>query len=122
MGGTTPAAIAGPFIDISWPEMPVTVEKEGGHCSCVPRKRLVSFQGGDAGFRDPTHDETSPEKVADEGKSMENPLISGKSRWVKSYYLARKFSHDKAMCFCHLDPFGPKSLLYIFIQGFLMVQ
>jgi len=69
VGGTTSAAIAGPFIDISWPEMPVTVEKEGGHCSCVPRKRLLSFQGGDAGFRDPTHDGTSPEKVADEGKS-----------------------------------------------------
>ena len=113
-------AIAGPFIDISWPEMPVTVEKEGGHCSCVPRKRLVSFQGGDAGFRDPTYDRTLPEKVADEGKSMEYPLIFREVQVGEIILFGQIISHDKAMCFCHLDPFGQKSL-YIF-QGFLMVQ
>lgn len=33
-------------IDISWPEMPVTVEQPPlRDCSCSPRKRLVSFQG-----------------------------------------------------------------------------
>ncbi|CAE7847385.1 ttv [Symbiodinium microadriaticum] len=33
-------------IDISWPEMPVTVEQPPLRgCSCSPRKRLVSFQG-----------------------------------------------------------------------------
>ena len=36
----------GSGIDISWPEMPVTVEQPPlRDCSCSPRKRLVSFQG-----------------------------------------------------------------------------
>ena len=81
---------------------------------CSTETAAVFSRPWHAGFRDPTHDGTSPEK--------ENPwkilLFSGKSRWVKWYYLARKFSHDIWPCvsaiLIHLD-----RNRYIFIQGFL---
>lgn len=37
--------LKGRGIDISWPEMPVTVEPTSTGCECGARHRLVSFQG-----------------------------------------------------------------------------
>ncbi|CAL1125637.1 unnamed protein product [Cladocopium goreaui] len=42
-----------PQIDISWPEMPVTMDAANGGCDCSARPRLVSFQG--AGTRKVRH-------------------------------------------------------------------